>query len=229
MLAIIWWAWSGYTLADEHRRPRARAAAARDVRGDGRDARSSRSPRPGAFADDGVLWGARLPRACGCCTRRCSRSPRAATRRWRRAVLSLVVSLIPGAGPDHPRQRGVRRAPTRDLLWVARGRARLRDRARRRRRGLARARPALRRALRAGRDHRARRVDRGDRRRRRGRRARRRRVVLAALLARRRSRARCGGRTSTSSRSSPSTASRRRPGSSSCGSRATPTRCCTCR
>ena len=39
--------------------------------------------------------------------------------------------------------------------------------------------------------------------------------VVAALLARRRSRARCGGRTSTSSRSSPSTASRRRSGSRS--------------
>ena len=160
---------------------------------------------PGAFADDGVLWGLaylalRLLHAALFAL--AARGDPALAR----VVVSLLVSLIPGAGLIIFAGAALRARHRARPLLGGRGRARLRHRARRRHERLARARAPLRGALRADRDHRPRRVDRGHRRRRARRRARRRgRAGRAARASA--SCARCGGRTSTSSRSSPSTAS----------------------
>ena len=80
MLAFIWWAWSGYcwltsTVDPELVLPRLVMFAAMAVM------LIVALATPGAFTGDGVLWGVGYLR-CACCTRRCSRSPPAAIRRW---------------------------------------------------------------------------------------------------------------------------------------------------
>ena len=78
ILAIIWWAWSGYTwltstVDPELGLPRLVMFAAMGAM------LIVALATPDAFGDDGLLWGWATSR-CACCTPRCSPSPRAATR-----------------------------------------------------------------------------------------------------------------------------------------------------
>jgi low temperature requirement protein LtrA len=116
MLAIIWWAWSGYawltsTIDPELLVPRLvmfAAMAAMLV---------LTLATPGAFSDDGVLWGlaylaVRLLHAALFAVG--ARGDAALSK----AVWSLVVSLIPGAGLIILASAAFE-GTTRDLLWVA--------------------------------------------------------------------------------------------------------------
>ena len=116
VLALIWWAWSGYTwltstVDPELVLPRlvlfAAMAAMLVVA----------LATPGAFEDDGVIWGlgylaVRLLHAALFAL--AARGDPALAR----AVLSLVVSLIPGAGLVILASAAFE-GTTRDLLWVA--------------------------------------------------------------------------------------------------------------
>ena len=115
LLAIIWWAWSGYTwltstVDPELNLPRlvmfAAMAAMMVVA----------LATPGAFADDGVLWGigylaVRLLHAALFAL--AARGDQALAR----AVLSLVASLIPGAGLIILASAAFD-GSTRDALWL---------------------------------------------------------------------------------------------------------------
>src|SRR5918995_194065 len=117
VLAIIWWAWSGYcwltsTVDPELVLPRlvmfAAMAAMLIVA----------LATPGAFTGDGVLWGVgylavRLLHAALFAL--AARGDPALAR----AVLSLVVSLIPGGGLIIIASTVVDEGSTRDLLWLA--------------------------------------------------------------------------------------------------------------
>jgi len=115
MLAIMWWAWSGYawltsTVDPEHGRPRVVMFAAMGA------FLVIALATPGAFGDDGVLWGVaylvvRLLHAALFAL--AARGDPALAR----AVLSLVVSLVPGAGLIILAGAAVD-GTTRDLLWV---------------------------------------------------------------------------------------------------------------
>jgi low temperature requirement protein LtrA len=116
VLAIIWWAWSGYcwltsTVDPELVLPRlvmfAAMAAMLIVA----------LATPGAFTGDGVLWGVGY-----LCVRLLHAALFALAARGdpalARAVLSLVVSLIPGGGLIIIASTVVDEGTTRDLLWL---------------------------------------------------------------------------------------------------------------
>jgi low temperature requirement protein LtrA len=115
VLAIIWWAWSGYcwltsTVDPELVLPRLVMFAAMGAM------LVVALATPGAFADDGVLWGlgylaVRLLHAALFAL--AARGDPALAR----AVLSLVASLIPGAGLIILASAAFD-GTTRDLLWV---------------------------------------------------------------------------------------------------------------
>ena len=115
ILALIWWAWSGYTwltstVDPELILPRLVMFAAMGAM------LVLALATPGAFADDGVLWGLgyfalRLLHAALFAL--AARGDPALAR----AVLSLVASLIPGAGLVILASAAFEGA-TRDLLWV---------------------------------------------------------------------------------------------------------------
>jgi low temperature requirement protein LtrA len=115
LLAIMWWAWSGYTwltstVDPELVVPRLVMFAAMGAM------LVVALATPGAFADDGVLWGVgylvvRLLHAALFAL--AARGDPALTR----AVLSLVVSLIPGGGLIILASAAFDGA-TRDALWV---------------------------------------------------------------------------------------------------------------
>jgi len=115
LLAILWWAWSGYTwltstVDPELALPRLVMFAAMGAM------LVVALATPGAFADDGVLWGVgylavRLLHAALFAL--AARGDPALAR----AVLSLVASLIPGAGIIIVASAAFE-GPTRDVLWV---------------------------------------------------------------------------------------------------------------
>ena len=197
VLGVLWWAWVGLRVADQRRRPGGGRRAAHDVRRDGRVARRrARRPR-----------GVRRRRAA-------LRVAYGVVRAAHIALFVIAAGTTPrSASRSRPRGHGGRRRAARrraSSTAARRGAVGRRARARHGRavllrlRGLAPRAGPLRRAARADRDHRPRRVDRRDRRRR----------GIASTPAsspRRcwgsRSPRRSGGSTSTSSRSSPSAAS----------------------
>jgi low temperature requirement protein LtrA len=115
VLAILWWAWSGYTwltstVDPELNLPRLVMFAAMAAM------LLVALATPGAFADDGVLWGlgylaVRLLHAALFAL--AARSDPALAR----AVLSLVASLVPGAGLIILASTAVE-GSARDALWV---------------------------------------------------------------------------------------------------------------
>jgi low temperature requirement protein LtrA len=162
MLALIWWAWTGYTWLTSTVDPEVvltRLVMFAAMGGMLVIALAT----PDAFGGDGVLWGVgylavRLLHAA--LFSLAARGDPALTRN----VLFLTASIVPGAGFILVGALAFE-GTTRDLMWLAAGAARLRHRHRRLGRGrLEGARRPLRRALRPGHDHRLRRVDRRDRR-----------------------------------------------------------------
>jgi low temperature requirement protein LtrA len=116
MLALIWWAWSGYawltsTVDPEHALPRVVMFAAMGAM------LLVALATPGAFGDDGVLWGlgylaVRLLHAA------LFWLAGSGDRALRRQVISVALSTIPGAGLVILASVAFD-GTTRDLLWAA--------------------------------------------------------------------------------------------------------------
>jgi low temperature requirement protein LtrA len=116
LLAFIWWAWSGYcwltsTVDPELVLPRLVMFAAMGVM------LIVALATPGAFTDDGVLWGVgylalRLLHAALFAL--AARGDPALAR----AVISLVISLVPGGGLIIVASIAFDEGTTRDLLWL---------------------------------------------------------------------------------------------------------------